>query len=391
MDKPTRTITKASGATAVKNLKTVASNLESGLAGSSSGAAESTFKSGKHVCFTVHKKGDEPTKETMQAGIEAVYNYLVVLTSRLCIGLEQGKEGRWHGQGYASFVKAKKLSQLRSYAKAIDESLTGDDGSIGVTMHYIRAKGTPAENLAYCTKEGSSLVHGEFPKKHDQGGRTDLNAMVRWVESNAMENNAEWNMLRTHPEVFFKYMGAAKRTLQLARKIARRKIGFQKPNVRLYWGKTELGKSRRAQFEADRLVGPENVYRKEPGKWWPGYDGERCCIIEEFDGSWCSPTTFLMWLDGYAWTAEEKHGSVVPYIKDIWITSNSHIEDWWPEAREKRPSDGKWAAIARRFSEVVKFGEGLHNEPWSPPVDGSDGVSPMDQDQEKGKEAMSED
>lgn len=367
------TLSVDSGATAAKNLTLLANNLIPGPVDNSGGQGTTAFKSGKHVCFTIHvtnTDAGEPTSNMVKMAMDAVWTMLVPDVSRAVIGLEQGLQGRWHGQGYASFVKGKKLSQLRTLAKNGNELLIGQSGHPGLTMHFIRARGNPKQNLDYCSKSTEYLLKtGEFPDKLDQGKRTDLLNLITWCEENGSMPNAEWDLLKLHPEVFFRHPKATQRVLFLARKRARRQAGYLQPIVHLYWGDAGTGKSRKAQWEAEQVAGDAvSVYRQPPGKWWPGLDGERVIILDDFRDEWCTPSTLLQWLDGYPFTVEDKGTHAVPSFTHIFVTSNERIDDWWKEAREKKPYSQTWGAIRRRFTHIEHFTNAMFPDCWKPPT-----------------------
>lgn len=94
----------------------------------------------------------------------------------------------------------------------------------------------------------------------------------------------------------------------------------------VYWGVTGAGKSRAAWDEAGL-----DSYPKDPcTKFWDGYSGQRNVIIDEFRGS-IGISHILRWLDRYPVLVEIKGSSTVLKAENIWITSNLHPNDWYPE------------------------------------------------------------
>lgn len=93
----------------------------------------------------------------------------------------------------------------------------------------------------------------------------------------------------------------------------------------VYWGKSGAGKSRRAWGEAGMAA-----YPKVPStKFWDGYRGHEHVVIDEFRGG-IGIEHLLRWLDRYPVLVEIK-GSATPLTaKSIWITSNLHPKDWYP-------------------------------------------------------------
>lgn len=121
----------------------------------------------------------------------------------------------------------------------------------------------------------------------------------------------------------------------------------------VYWGKTGLGKSRRAKIEAGKDYypkGPTNI-------WWNGYRGQSNVIIDEFRGrigcehllTWCNPWRLKTII-------EPKGTGRALEATSIWITSNLDPREWYPDLDEDTKE-----ALLRRFK-IVHF----LNE-WKPP------------------------
>lgn len=94
----------------------------------------------------------------------------------------------------------------------------------------------------------------------------------------------------------------------------------------VYWGPTGTGKSRRAWTEAGL-----DAYSKDPrSKFWFGYRNQENVVIDEFRGG-IDVAHLLRWLDRYPVQVELKGSSRVFTSRRIWITSNLHPSDWYPE------------------------------------------------------------
>jgi len=94
----------------------------------------------------------------------------------------------------------------------------------------------------------------------------------------------------------------------------------------VFWGPTGTGKSR-AAWEAAGL----DAYAKDPrSKFWCGYAGQAHVVLDEFRGG-IDIGHMLRWLDRYPVCVEVK-GSSRPFCAStIWITSNLHPRDWYPD------------------------------------------------------------
>jgi len=94
----------------------------------------------------------------------------------------------------------------------------------------------------------------------------------------------------------------------------------------VFCGRTGTGKSRRAWEEAGL-----SAYPKDPRtKFWDGYRDQEHVVIDEFRGS-IDISHVLRWLDRYPCLVEIKGSSTSLVAKKIWITSNVHPENWYPE------------------------------------------------------------
>lgn len=97
-------------------------------------------------------------------------------------------------------------------------------------------------------------------------------------------------------------------------------------NIKVFWGLTGVGKSRKAWEEAG-----EDAYCKDPRtKFWCGYRGEENVIIDEFRGG-IDIAHMLRWLDRYPVRIEKKGTSAPLVANNIWITSNLEPRMWYPE------------------------------------------------------------
>jgi len=96
--------------------------------------------------------------------------------------------------------------------------------------------------------------------------------------------------------------------------------------VKVYWGPTGTGKSRTAWDEAGM-----DAYPKDPrSKFWCGYLNQCNVVLDEFRGG-IDISHMLRWLDRYPICVEVKGGSRPLKAQKIWITSNIHPRDWYPE------------------------------------------------------------
>lgn len=99
--------------------------------------------------------------------------------------------------------------------------------------------------------------------------------------------------------------------------------------VAVYWGPTGVGKSRRAW----ELAGLD-AYPKDPNsKFWDGYRSHKTVVIDEFRGR-IDISHILRWFDRYPVLVEIKGSATVFCAETIYVTSNLHPRDWYPDLDE---------------------------------------------------------
>lgn len=114
--------------------------------------------------------------------------------------------------------------------------------------------------------------------------------------------------------------------------------------ITVYWGRTGTGKSRLAWEEAGM-----GAYPKDPcTKFWDGYQQQEHVVIDEYRGS-IGISHMLRWCDRYPVIIEAKHGATTLSANRIWITSNIHPRQWYPELDEETQN-----ALLRRL-EITHF------------------------------------
>jgi len=123
------------------------------------------------------------------------------------------------------------------------------------------------------------------------------------------------------PDVLIRNYGNLKRiSVENACPVAIEKVCY------VFWGATGTGKSRTAWEEATF-----DAYPKDPmSKFWDGYRGQKHVVIDEFRGT-IGISHLLRWLDRYPLLVEVKGSSVVCCANKVWITSNLHPRDWYPD------------------------------------------------------------
>lgn len=233
----------------------------------------------------------------------------------LVMGAEVGEQGTPHLQGYVEFNKSIRFNSAKK--------LLGD------RVHIEQRRGTQQQAIDYCKKDGDVW---EMGTPGNQGKRVDLDN----VRQLAMDGG----------------MRAVSRTSSLQQiKVAEKYLTYNeeprdwKPEVYWLWGKTGVGKSRRAR----EIAGDQDTYCKNDGtKWWTGYDGHEVVIIDDFRDSWWSLTEMLSLLDRYEKIVEYKGGHRQFKPRTIIVTSAMS-----PEACYKNTGE-RIDQLLRRIDHIIE-------------------------------------
>lgn len=240
--------------------------------------------------------------------------------------------GNRHIQGYVYFNNPRTFGGVQRILRLID----------GSYPHIEAARGTPAQNRTYCTKEETRdpeqdpaiVERGSMPA---QGQRNDIS---RFVEL-ARGNSAILDVLEECPNEFVKYHRAFDRIRQ---SIFRPRS--TKTIVKWYWGPTGCGKSRAARVE-----GGENVYWKSPStKWWCGYQQDDTVIVDDYRADFCKFSELLRLFDEYPLLIETKGGTIHFNSRVIIITCPKPPLEVWAQRTEEDLEQ-----LGRRIEEVREF------------------------------------
>lgn len=275
----------------------------------------------KNWCFTLNN----PVLD------ESDILYILSDAAYIVFQLEIGDNGTPHYQGYCSFTKRMTLPQVRS--------LLG-------TAHWEIARGTPSENKTYCTKSdtrvGDFCESGIFPE--GSGHRTDLDRL-----HSALKDGL------TQKEYASQYFSQFISRPNLVETWNLAQISPRDPSEAvtciLLIGPPGTGKSRAAHYYAKQFYGPNGFYGHTLGKWWDGYRGEQCVILDDFRGSSMSFTSFKHLVDRYPLRVEVKGASCNMAATHFYITTNQEPEKWW----NQEVTAQEHSAVFRRIDTVLFF------------------------------------
>ena len=241
----------------------------------------------RNWCFTLNNYTDDDEQRIVDLEGHKQIRYLIV-------GKELGEQEQTpHLQGFIVFFNAKTFNQVKTF--------------LGERYHIEKCIGSVSQNIAYCSKDDDFFEFGEPPK---QGSRNDIKQVVEQVKAHTPINEIVFNATSyqsaRHAELLMKYQPMPQP---------------QKRTIKWYWGKAGSGKTREALNETDDYyISMNNL------KWWDGYYGQKCIIIDDFRKDFCTYHELLRILDRYPYRVNTKGSSIwfQPTTEVIIITSCYH-------------------------------------------------------------------
>lgn len=208
--------------------------------------------------------------------------------------------------------------------------------------HIEETKGSPEKNREYCSKE-SSRKPGSAPFEwgtiRGQGKRKDLDTFKEAID----RRDDELTIADKQFSVWARYPGLFQRYKSL--KIGSRDRN-QGPEVSLYTGPTGVGKTKRV-FDEHK----DSVYIKDGTKWWDGYNGQKCILLDDFQPTnYWTMQRMLNFLDRYPFKGEIKGGYVNINSPFIAITTNVDFFGLWPFDDPEHIN-----ALKRRISNTINL------------------------------------
>lgn len=216
--------------------------------------------------------------------------------------------------------------------------------------HIERMKGTPAQAWEYCTKKETREHDTEpfligIPPK-GAGHRSDLDVVAEKIKSGTALNE----IAQEHPTTFIKFNRGMFALRNILDKPA--SLRQKKPNVIVYFGATNTGKTYTAQHEAEAHG---SVYNKRvDDKWWCGYLGEKSVILNEYQGQLPIATLLNLW-DEIIQQMETKGGHVYVRAERYYVTSNVDPREWYSSEGYGGVKHEQKLALFRRIDEVYEY------------------------------------
>lgn len=202
--------------------------------------------------------------------------------------------------------------------------------------HWEPRYGTHLQAKTYASKLDTRLEgpweYGTEPASDGVQGRSSMAELKR-----ALDNGV--TMKQISNDFFAQYL-RHHRALHTYRQLNQPRT-TREVSVTVLVGPTGVGKTHRAYSSC----GESDVYIKERGQWWDGYEGQTTIIIDEFYG-WLPYSQLLRVLDVYPCQVEIKGGYMPLMATTIYVTSNSFVNSWY-KYDETRMS---LAALRRRIT-----------------------------------------
>lgn len=271
---------------------------------------ESNSTQGRNWVFTINNPTDADDRELEE--VKSVLDYLVYAP-------EVGEEGTPHYQGYLVTKSNCRMSFLKKR----------------LTRAHFETRKAPNHKIAadyckgLCEKKGNVLNEktvewGEYKEPKD-GGKAQRE---EWETARQLAKQGRFDEI---PAYIYCRSHAAFQKIFLD---SQPKVdSIDTLDFHLYWGLPGVGKSLRARAEnPDHYIKPIN-------KWWDGYSGQECVIIDDMEKEHAGfMLHFLkLWCDHYPFVAETKGGSKFIRPKKIIITSNYCLMELYPNPVERAP------------------------------------------------------
>lgn len=275
----------------------------------------------KYWCFTSYRneRPDKPTQAT----------YFVIQQEKC------ETTGRLHWQGYVEFPNKKLMHLVKSYI--------GDPAA-----HLEVRRGNAQQAADYCKKSKTAVLGTLFEEGTISKPETSI-----WegIKDGINAGMTLEQIVDEFTGAFLRYPKGIMKMIEM--KQAKEPATFMPVRVMCLYGRPGCGKTKYAfDLIAHEFGGVSytKYYQKGQASWWDGYCGQRCVLIDDFEGD--APINELLQLtDGYGhnkfWPV--KGAFIRMKINTIIFTSNHHPREWYSRDYDQTKVD----AVLRRIPTII--------------------------------------
>lgn len=248
--------------------------------------------------------------------------------------------GRLHWQGYIEFKTKKRRSLV--------QKLLGD-----TTAHMELRKGTRAQAIAYSCKKESRVDGTTFTEHGVRPDSEESKSQIAKVAELVRDGASIIDIATEMPSAIIRYDRGIKALINA--RDALRPMSYRAVRVLVISGRPGCGKTKWCyNFIRDNYDGVayNKTYTDGSPSWWDGYAGQRCVLIDDFEGQ--APIEELLHLlggYGHCRNYAIKGGFITLDNIEVFIfTTNNKAEDWY---RFRRMTPVKIEALMRRITHRV--------------------------------------
>lgn len=316
----------------------------------------------KNYCFTINNPTLDDLRRLQEAAGDLDRHGVVYLVFQH----EVGEQGTFHVQGYVSFARKCRMDSTSTRRLLPRAALSV-------------AKGSPAQNKAYCTKGDSrsdrtmylanyygdsslapadvaltacELLVGPFEygtPPDGQGRRTDLVKAGNFIKEGGSLRQLALDFTGT-----FVHNSRGLHSLKFMVDAVRGKQD-RELEVFVFNGDTGSGKTHAALEYCRSQDNPDDWFllshEGSGTMWFDGYEGESILVLDEFRGSWCKYSWLLRVLDKYPLRLPIKGGHTWALWTKVIITTTHPWQTWYDVA------DTATGELQRRLDWLVTFAD----------------------------------
>lgn len=283
-------------------------------------------KKSRNWCFTLNNYTDDHLK--------ALDLFYTIAKDGKKPYIIYGKEGKDEGQ----------TPHLQGYIHFAGAVTFGSVTKLLPNAHVEDCKGSPQQNIDYCSKEGDITQYGDPPRTQQKANKDNAAHIIALAEAGDLDSIKE-----LYPKVYLQRM----RTLE-AIATANMKQPDDLEDVCGLWiyGESGSGKTHKARNEYG------TYFPKTCNKWWDGYNGQDAVVVEDVDPKQAEHLGyyFKLWADKWSFVGEVKNSTRWLRPKRIIFTSQYSIEEVFPNQPET-------VAALNRRCEVIHLHKELKQAP----------------------------